>query len=204
MNQLHQIKKYFQIRFDNVQKAFSNINRVTLFSDSEKRILKLLCGYWWVRAYCNDHERIFVAHQKRFHTSNDDFRVEPYQVFETTRPHKPKLHKPKLRKPKLRKPKLRKPKLRKPKLRKPKLRKPKLHKHKLRKPKLHKHKPKGLPRLSDSISVACSGSRRVENVLGRGSRSYSSDFGTRSLQESYSTIDVEFSLNCPLVGCSYG
>ena len=90
MNQLHQIKKYFQIRFDNVQKAFSNINRITLFSDSEKRffaVALLVLGVSWHTTNTH-HERIIVVPQILVITTNDDFRVEPYQVFETTRPHK--------------------------------------------------------------------------------------------------------------------
>lgn len=92
MNQLHRTRKYFVGTFMYLRQLFSHENGVTFFSDSEKRFVAVaLC---WLGLYLytarTPNERVIVVPQILVITINDDFRVEPYQVFETTKPLKPK------------------------------------------------------------------------------------------------------------------
>jgi hypothetical protein len=88
MNRLRRLKKYFRIRFYNVQKLSRHGNEVTLFSDAEKRIFAV--ALFWLGLYLYTahapNERVIVVPQILVITINDDFRAEPYQIFEPTKP----------------------------------------------------------------------------------------------------------------------
>lgn len=94
MNQLHRIKKYLLRTFMYLRKLFRHGDEVTFFSDSEKRffaVALLWLGLYLYTAHA-PNERVIVVPQILVITINDDSRVEPYQVFETTKPLKPKPH----------------------------------------------------------------------------------------------------------------
>ena len=98
MNQLHRIKKYLLRTFIYLRKLFrGENNEVTLFSESEKKIFAV--ALFWMGLYLytarTPNERVIVVPQILVITINDDSRVEPYQVFESTKPKTPTgRHKP--------------------------------------------------------------------------------------------------------------